>query len=200
MGAVVKLLDGIRAVVMEDERAAHSREPAPEFDVERLLVVLPVQDDPHVDPVVAHRGEEHCLELLGDGVALDCEPLPGVRDPVVGGIRTRWVRRSGIHRAAAQGESERQQTAGAECRGLRYRHRGGASVIMGTGLFGQGVLGLLAIQPPKVKRRASRQPAPNTGSFGIVIGGTSLKSGRDPSVCGVFRPHKGRCSPETLHA
>ena len=175
--------------------------PPPEFGVERLFIVLPVQHDPHVDPVVAHRGP------AAPSAAFPRWPPAGLRTaPWSPGCRSR-------RRPEPPGPDDPESIV----QPVRAKDSASSQPARNTGVFGiviggvpptswepdcsgQGVLGLLAIQPPKVKRRASRQPARNTGSFGIVIGGTSLTSGRDPSVCGVFRPHKGRCSPETLHA
>ena len=83
--------------------------PPAHLVVERLVVVLPVHDDPHVDAVVPHGRRERLVELLLHDDALQLPLLPLRRDPV------RVVRSRGRRRgrgAAREGEQNAPQECG----------------------------------------------------------------------------------------
>ena len=63
---------GLRAPrVEEDVGGAHAGEAAADLLVERIRVVLPVEDDPHVDAVGPHRREQRGAQFLLDDRRLD---------------------------------------------------------------------------------------------------------------------------------
>ena len=74
-------LDPVAAAVGEDVVADGSHVPAAEQLPERIVVALLHRDDPHVDPVLAHRFGEDAIELLAADRA---EPLPPVSRLEVG--------------------------------------------------------------------------------------------------------------------
>ena len=107
MRAEIDLL-GLRAPrVEEDVGGAHSGEAAPDLVVQRVRVVFPVEDDPHVDAVRPHRREQRRAEFLLDDRGLDPGPFEGSGYAVAG--PGRGIGRRGWRRGATGGQQADEQ-------------------------------------------------------------------------------------------
>ena len=102
VGTEEELLDAFfLPAVVEEVHPADARVSAADFVVERLLVVLPVHDDPHVDAMGAHRRRERRVELLLHDGALPF-PLLVFRGNPVGVVRSRLGQRRSTARKNKQ--------------------------------------------------------------------------------------------------